>query len=126
MVFRCPCCGKQAEYAAQIIEGPKRGTAWDPTYYCEQCNTPVHARDKWLFGGVFGPLMAMTGTFAMEALPRAWEIGQIGSLAFAAVCCAIVGYPLSRALSRHLVYWEPLDPAAVRQARLRRIREDDE
>jgi hypothetical protein len=126
MVFRCPCCGKQADYAAQITEGPKRGTAWDPTYYCEQCKTAVRARDKWLFGGVYGPLMAMVGTFAMEALPAAWGIGQTGGLLFAAACCVIVGYPLSRTLSRHLVYWEPVDPAALRQARLRRAREDEE
>jgi hypothetical protein len=33
---------------------------------------------------------------------------------------------LSRALSSHLVYWEPLDPVALRQANLRRLREDDE
>jgi hypothetical protein len=53
-------------------------------------------------------------------------VGQTGSLLFAALCCAIVGYPLSRELSRHLVYWEPLDPVALRQANLRRMREDDE
>jgi hypothetical protein len=126
MVFRCPCCRKHAEYAAQVVEGTNCGTPWDPTYYCEHCKTSVRARDKWLFGCVFGPLVAMVGTFAMEALPRAWEIGPTGTLAFAAACCAIVGYPLSRTLSRHLVYWEPVDPAALRQAKLRRLREEDE
>ena len=70
--------------------------------------------------------MAMVGTLAMEALPAVWQVGQTGAVLFAAVCCGIVGYPLSRALSRHLVYWEPLDPVALRQANLRRLREDDE
>ena len=126
MVFRCPCCGKEADYASQVVEGPNRGTQWNPTYYCEHCKTSLRARDKWLFGGVYGPLMAMVGTLAMEALPTAWQPGQTGAFLFAAVCCGIVGYPLSRALSRHLVYWEPLDPVALRQATLRRLREDDE
>jgi hypothetical protein len=126
MVFRCPCCGNEADYAAQIVEGPNKGTAWDPSYWCEKCATALRARDKWLFGGVYGPLMAMIGTFALEALPSAWAMGQWGALAFAAGCCAIVGWPLSRALSRHLVFWEPLDPGALRQARVRRLREDDD
>ena len=125
MVFRCPCCGKHAEYAAQIIEGPHRGTPWDPTYYCEQCKRPARARDKWLFGGVYGPLMAVIGTFALESLPSAWHIGSAGAFAFAAACCAIIGYPLSRTLSRHLVCWEPVNPGAVEQARSR-LREEDE
>jgi hypothetical protein len=126
MVFRCPCCGKDADYAAQVIEGPHRGTPWDPTYYCEQCKAPVRARDKWLFGGVYGPLMAMVGTLAFEALPPVWGVSPASAFAFAVACCAIIGYPLSRALSRHLVYWEPIDPAALRLARLRRLREEDE
>jgi hypothetical protein len=126
MVFRCPCCGKQTDYASQVVEGPQRGTQWDPTYYCEHCKTTMRARDRWLFGGVFGPVMAMVGTLAMEALPQAWHISQTGTFLFAAVCCAIVGYPLSRTLSLHLVYWQPLDPVALRQANLRRLREDDE
>jgi hypothetical protein len=126
MVFRCPCCGKHAEYAAQVIEGPHRGTPWDPTYYCEQCKRPVRARDKWLFGGVYGPLMAMVGTLAFEALPPAWGVSPGAAFAFALACCAVIGYPLSRALSRHFVYWEPVDPAALRLARLRRLKEEDE
>jgi hypothetical protein len=126
MVFRCPCCGKQSEHAAQVVEGPTRGPWWDSTYYCEHCKVSVRARDKWLFGGVYGPLMAMVATLAFEALPATWHVGHTGTLFFAAVCCAIVGYPLSRTLSRHLVYWEPLDPAALRLANLRRLREDEE
>lgn len=86
----------------------------------------MHARDKWLFGGVFGPLMAIIGTFAFESVPPSLQLGPSAALVFAAVCCAIVGYPLSRALSRHLVFWEPRDPKTLKQVRLRRAREDDE
>jgi hypothetical protein len=126
LVFRCPTCGKHADYAAQIVEGPDKGTPWDPSYWCEKCKSIVHARDKWLFGAVFGPLMAMVATFAFEALPAGLQLAQWMTLGFAAICCGIVGWPLSRALSRHLVYWEPRDPAAQRLVRLRRLREDDE
>src|SRR5207253_4019674 len=110
----------------QIVEGPHRGSIWDPSYWCEKCNSAVRARDKWLFGAVFGPLMAMIGTFAMEAIPPGLQIAQWGALAFAAVCCAIVGWPLSRVLSRHLVCWEPCNPRSLKQTRVRRLREDDE
>ena len=129
LVFRCPCCGKEADYAAQIVEGPHKGTLWDPSYWCEKCATPVRARDTWLFGAVYGPLMAMVATFAFEALPPGWAVAHGTTILFAAVCCAIVGWPLSRALSKHLLYWEardPRDPRALRQARLRQLREDDE
>jgi hypothetical protein len=129
LVFRCPCCGKDADYAAQVIEGPHKGTAWDPSYWCEKCSKPVRARDTWLFGAVYGPLMAMVATFALEAVPAALGVPGWATAAFAAVCCAIIGWPLSRALSRHLLYWEarnPRDPGALRQAHLRRLREDDE
>jgi hypothetical protein len=70
--------------------------------------------------------MAMIGTFAMEAIPPGLHIAQGGAFAFAALCCAIVGWPLSRTLSRHLVYWEPCEPRALKQTRMRRLREDDE
>jgi hypothetical protein len=129
LIFRCPCCGKEAEYAAQIVEGPHKGSLWSPSYWCEKCSSPARPRDAWIFGGVFGPLMAMVGTFAFEALPPGLGMPQPGAIAFAAVCCAIVGWPLSRALSRHLLFWEarnPRDPRALRQAQLRRLREDDE
>jgi hypothetical protein len=126
MVFRCPCCGHGADYAAQVIEGAHKGSAWDPTYWCEKCASPLRARDKWLFGGVFGPLMAIVGTFAYESVPRSLHLDPWMLFAFAAVCCAIVGYPLSRALSRHLVFWEPRDPKAQKRVQLRRAREDDE
>lgn len=130
LVFRCPCCGKHEEYAAQIVEGPQKGTIWDPAYICEKCGTPVRARDTWLFGAVFGPLMAMVATFAFEAIPPAWAVAQPATVVFATICCGIVGWPLSRSLSRHLLYWEPRnprDPRVVRRAaQLRRIRDDEE
>ena len=126
LVFRCPTCGHDADYAAQIVEGPHKGSTWDPSYWCEKCSCAVRARDKWLFGAVFGPLMAMTGTFAVQAIPPGLHIAHWVAFAFAAACCAIVGWPLSRVLSRYLVYWEPVDPVRQRQSRLRRLREDDE
>lgn len=126
LVFRCPCCGKDEDYAAEIVEGPQKGSMWDPAYWCEKCNSPARARDKWLFGAVFGPLMAMVGTFAMQAVPPGLQLEQWVLFAFAAVCCAIVGWPLSRTLSRYLVYWEPRDPMELRRAELRRVREEDE
>lgn len=126
MVFRCPTCSKESDYAAQIIEGPHKGTAWDPSYWCEKCSSPMRAKDRWLFGAVFGPLMAIIGTFAMEAIPAGLNVNQWVAVAFAAVCCGIVGWPLSRALSRHLIFWEPRDPKQLRQVQLRRLREDDE
>jgi hypothetical protein len=126
MVFRCPTCSKESDYAAQIIEGPHKGTAWDPSYWCEKCSSIMRAKDRWLFGAVFGPLMAIIGTFAMEAVPPALNLNYWSALAFAAVCCGIVGWPLSRALSRHLIFWEPRDPKQLRQMELRRLREDDE
>lgn len=127
LVFRCPCCGKDAEYAAQIVEGPKKGSMWDPSYWCERCSTVVRARDTWLFGAVFGPLLAMVATFAIEAIPHSLIVPQWGALGFAALCCGIVGWPLSRTLSRHLVCWEPRDPTkARRHAQLRRLRDEEE
>jgi hypothetical protein len=62
-------------------------------------------------------------------VPAGLGFTQYATIGFAAVCCAVVGWPLSRALSRHLLYWEPRDPSgprALRHPRLRRIREDDE
>ena len=99
---------------------------WDPAYWCEKCSSPMRTRDKWLFGAVFGPAIAMIGTFAIEAIPAGLNFGTWPSFAFAAACCAIVGWPLSRTLSRHLVFWEPRDPKQLRQVQIRRLREDDE
>jgi hypothetical protein len=127
--FRCPCCGKDAEYAAQVVDGPQKGTLLDPTYWCEKCSSAARARDTWLFGATFGPLMAMVATFAFEALPPGLGLAQWATLLFAALCCLIVGWPLSRALSRHLVYWEPRDPrhpGALRQAHLKRLRDEED
>ena len=126
IVFRCPCCGKDEDYAAQVVEGAHKGTYWNPTYWCEKCSSPVRARDTWLFGAVYGPVLAMFATLAWEALPTAWGLPQFLTIAFTAVCSGIVGWPLSRALSRHLLYWEPRDPQALRAARIRRLRQDDE
>ena len=126
MVFRCPSCSNEADYALQIVEGPHKGTAWDPSYWCEKCSSPMRARDRWLFGAVFGPMMAIIGTFAIEAIPPGFNVHQWLALAFAAVCCAIVGWPLSRVLSKHLIFWEPRDPAKLRQVQLKRAREDEE
>ena len=126
MVFRCPSCSHEAEYAAQVIEGHHKGTAWDPAYWCEKCASPMRARDRWLFGAVYGPLMAIIATFAMEAVPPSFKLSEWAVLTFAAACCCVIGWPLSRALSRHLVFWEPRDPQKLRQVELRRLREDDE
>jgi hypothetical protein len=126
LVFHCPKCGKDADYAAQVVEGPHKGSAWDPSYWCEKCNSAVRARDKWLFGAVFGPLMAMIGTFAMQAIPPSLQMAPWVAFTFAGLCCAVVGWPLSRTLSRHLVYWELCDPASRRRARLRQMSKDDE
>ena len=126
LVFRCPCCNKEADYAAQIVEGEHKGPYWSPAYWCEKCSSPVRARDTWVFGAVFGPLMAMLATLAWEALPAAWGIPQPVAATYTAICCAIVGWPLSRALSRHLLYWEPREPGALRAARIRRLPEEDE
>src|SRR5581483_6415747 len=101
-----PSCSNESEYALQIVEGEHKGTAWDPSYWCEKCSSPMRARDRWLFGAVYGPLMAMIGTFAVEAIPPGMQVGQWVALAFAAVCCAVVGWPLSRELSKHLIFWE--------------------
>ena len=125
LVFRCPSCGHDADYAAEIVEGPHKGSTWNPSYWCEKCNTALRAKDKWLYGAAFGPLMAMVGTFAMQAVPPTLHIAQWLVYGFAAICCAIVGWPLSRTLSRHLVYWEPVDPAKQRRADIRRLRDDE-
>ena len=126
MVFRCPSCSHKAEYALQIVEGKHKGSSWDPSYWCEKCESPVRARDKWLFGAVYGPLMAMVSTFAFEAIPPGLNVTQSMAVGFAAICCCIVGWPLSRALSKHLIFWEPRDPGQLRRVELQRLREDDE
>ena len=126
LVFRCPTCGKGADYAAEIVEGPLKGSLWDPAYWCEQCNSALRARDKWLFGAAFGPLMAMVGTFAAQAIPPGLNVGEWAACAFAIVCCAVVGWPVSRVMSRYLVYWEPRDPGARTRLPVRPLQKDDE
>lgn len=126
IVFRCPCCDAEADYAAQIVEGEHCGSYWDPAYWCEQCKTPVRARDTWLFGAVYGPLMATIAALAWQALPSGWGVAQFATLVFTAVCCAIVGWPLSRTLTRYILYWEPRDSRGLPPPRLRRLRQDDD
>ena len=125
VVFRCPCCGKDADYAAQVIEGEHTGTYWNPTYWCEKCSSPVRARDTWLFGAVFGPLVAMVATLAWESVPPAWGLPHAAAIAYTAICAGIAAWPLSRTLTRHLLYWEPCDTHALRAARARRLRDDE-
>lgn len=126
LVFRCPSCSANADYAAEIVEGPARGSLWDPAYWCERCSTTMRARDRWIYGVAFGPLMAMVGIFSMQALPPAWNLGHWAVCAFATACCAIVGWPLSRVLSRYLIVWEPRGPAAPTRAIAQTFRKDDE
>ena len=125
LVFRCPCCGNEADYAVQIVDGPTKGTLLDPAYWCEKCSSAVRARDTWIFGAVYGPLMAIVATFSMQAVPAGAGFGEWPLLAFAAVCCAIVGWPLSRVLSRHLISWEPRNPRVPQRSRLPPLRDDE-
>jgi hypothetical protein len=106
VVFRCPHCGAESDYGLQIAKGPYKGSCWNPAYWCEKCHRVAHARAPWLFGMVYGPLMAMSAAMAFDALPRDLSAPFWVRLLFAAVCCAAIGWPLSRYLSRHLVSWE--------------------
>ena len=124
LVFRCPCCGKDEDYAAQIVQGEHKGSYWDPAYWCEKCSNAVRPRDTWIFGAIFGPLMLITGTIAFDALTAALAAPHAVAAAFAMICCAIIGWPLSRGLSRHLLYWEPRDPARLQRVRIRRQDEE--
>lgn len=106
LIFRCPKCGKETDYALQVGDGPHKGTSWDPAYWCEQCNTLARAREPWLFGAVYGPAMALIAALAYEAFPAIAQVPTWSCIVFACVCCVIIGWPLSRYLSRHLVAWE--------------------
>jgi hypothetical protein len=110
LVFKCPTCGEETDYALQIGDGPHKGTSGDPTGWCAGCNAPARAREPWLFGAVYGPLMAFVAALAYDAISRL--TGAWSSIAFASVCCAIIGWPLSRYLSRYLVCWEARRPRA--------------
>lgn len=112
LIFKCPKCGKETDYALQVTDGPHKGTSWDPAYWCEQCNTPARAREPWLFGAVYGPLMAIIAAFAYEAFPKGLTLPSWTCIAFATLCCAVIGWPLSRYLSRYLVAWEARDTGA--------------
>jgi hypothetical protein len=111
LVFRCPKCGTETDYALQVTDGPDKGSSWDPAYFCERCHGTAHAREPWLFGAVYGPLMAMIAALAYDSLPRAFDLPLWPRVAFACMCCAVVGWPLSRFLSRHLVAWEMRAPS---------------
>lgn len=110
LVFKCPTCGKETDYALQIGDGPHKGTSWDPAYWCAGCSTTAHAREPWLFGAVYGPLMAFVAALAYDALSRLAAVPVWAGVAFASACCAIIGWPLSRCLSRYLVCWEASAP----------------
>ncbi|HSQ04802.1 MAG TPA: hypothetical protein VLN59_12245 [Burkholderiales bacterium] len=110
VIFRCPKCGAESDYGLQIADGPHKGSGWNPAYWCEKCNTAAQIRDPWLFGAVYGPLMALCAAMAFDALPRDLSAAFWVRLLFAGLCCAIVGWPLSRYLSRYLVSWESREP----------------
>ncbi len=106
VVFKCPKCGKETDYALQLRDGPHKGTTWDPVYWCACCKTPARVREPWLFGAVYGPLMAFVAALAYDALSKVAGVPFWAGISFASVCCAIIGWPLSRYLSRYLVCWE--------------------
>ncbi len=110
LVFKCPRCGNETDYALQVGDGPHKGTSWDPSYWCACCNTPVRAREPWLFGAVYGPLMALIAAFAYDALSHTGSVPLWARIVFAGGCCAVIGWPLSRCLSRYLVCWEARGP----------------
>jgi hypothetical protein len=70
LVFKCPSCGDETDYALHVDEGVERGSPWDPTYWCAHCERPARVRDPWLFGLVYGPLMAMIAAPLCRALLR--------------------------------------------------------
>ena len=127
LVFRCPCCGKDADYAAQIVEGPNKGTLWDPAYWCEKCSSAVRARDTWLFGAVYGPLMAMVATFAMQAVPPGIGLARMGAARFRGALLRdrrLAAFARAVAPPRLLGAARPARPAARRACA--RLRDDDE
>lgn len=112
LIFKCPKCGNETDYALQVGDGPHKGTSWDPSYWCACCNSAAKAREPWLFGAVYGPLMALVAALAYDALTRMFAASLWTGIAFAFACCLTIGWPLSRCLSRHLVCWEPREPGA--------------
>lgn len=111
VVFRCPNCGAESDYGLQIADGPHKGSAWHPAYWCDKCHSAAEPRDTWVFGAVYGPIMALIGAMAFDAFPRDLTTPSWMRLLFAALCCIVTGWPLSRYLSRHLVSWEPCSQA---------------
>jgi hypothetical protein len=110
LTFKCPRCGDETDYALQVSDGPHKGTSWDPSYWCACCNTAVHAREPWLFGAVYGPLMALVAALAYDTVSHGGAMPVWARIAFAGGCCAVIGWPLSRCLSRYLVSWEARGP----------------
>jgi hypothetical protein len=56
--------------------------------------------------------MAIVAAFAYDAFPNDVTLPQWACIAFAMLCCAVIGWPLSRYLSRYLVAWEARDTGA--------------
>lgn len=115
IVFCCPRCARESDYALEIIGGPERGSIFSPVYWCEHCRTTARVRDPWMFGAVFGPFMAVFGVFAYQAVPEPW--GWLARGAISGIACLLVGWTVSRILTKHLVDWEPVANSRV----LRRI-----
>lgn len=107
LVFKCPSCGDETDYALHVDDGGEHGSPWDPTYWCAHCERPARVRDPWLFGLVYGPLMAMVAALAYEALTVFTLVAPPVGILFAALSCGVIGWPVSRVLSRHLLAWEP-------------------
>jgi hypothetical protein len=54
--------------------------------------------------------MAFVAALAYDALSRLTAASAWTGIVFASACCAIIGWPLSRCLSRYLVCWEARKP----------------
>jgi hypothetical protein len=54
--------------------------------------------------------MAFVAALAYDALSHLTGASAWTGIAFASTCCAIIGWPLSRCLSRYLVCWEAREP----------------
>jgi hypothetical protein len=54
--------------------------------------------------------MAFVAALAYDAFSRLTATPAWAGIAFASACCLIIGWPLSRYLSRYLVCWEAREP----------------
>lgn len=107
LVFKCPSCGHATDYALHIDDGVHAGSNWDPTYWCACCERPARVREPWLFGAVYGPLMALVAALAYDAISRFAPLPPVVGIVMSAGCSVVIGWSVSRSLSRHLVCWEP-------------------